>query len=155
MRARRVKYAGQRGFTLTELLATIAVIIIMSLAGLPFLLTYLPSVTLAWATRDMQSALNRAKLLAVTTRQSICVQVIPGGYQFLTGNCAGTSWKGPGTDSGGTFWLPNNITASDGGTSPIFTKFGTASQAGTITVTGPGGQSRTVSVSAMGQIAIP
>src|SRR5438093_9171577 len=24
---------------------------------------------------------------------------------------------GPGTDSGGTFWLPNNITASDGGTS--------------------------------------
>jgi len=155
MSARRVKYAGQRGFSLTELLATIAVIIIMSLAGLPFLLTYLPSVTLTWATRDMQSALNRAKLIAVTTRQNICVQVIPGGYRFLTSNCAGTSWKGPGTDSGGTFRLPNNITASNGGSSPIFTKFGTASQTGTITVTGHGGYSRTVSVSAMGRIAIP
>ena len=155
MGARRMKYPGQRGCSLSELLVAIAVIATMSLASLPFLLTYLPSVTLTWAARDMQSALNRAKLLAVTTRQSICVQVIPGGYQFLTVNCAGTSWKGSGTDSGGTFRLPNNITASNAGSSPIFTKFGTASQTGTITVTGPGGQSRTVTVSAMGRIVIP
>ena len=150
-----MKYRGQQGFSLSELSAAIAVMAIMALSGLPYLLTYLPSVTLTWAARDMQTALNRAKMLAVTTRQSICVQMVAGGYQFLTGNCSGTSWKGPGTDSGGTFRLPDNITASDGGNSPIFTKFGTASQTGTITVTGPGGQSRTVTVSAMGRIAIP
>ena len=150
-----MKYRGQQGFSLSELAAAISVMAVMALAGLPYLLTYLPSVTLTWATRDMQTALNRAKMLAVTTRQSICVQTVASGYQFLTGNCLGTSWKGPGTDSGGTFRLPNNVTASDGGTSPIFTKFGTASQTGTITVTGPGGKTRTVTVSAMGRIAIP
>ena len=150
-----MKFPGQQGFSLSELSAAIAVMAIMALSGLPYLLTYLPSVTLTWAARDMQTALNRAKMLAVTTRQSICVQMVAGGYQFLTVNCAGTSWKGPGTDAGGTFRLPDNITASDGGSSPIFTKFGTASQTGTITVTGPGGRTRTVTVSAMGRIAIP
>ena len=150
-----MKFPGQQGFSLSELAAAIAVMSIMALSGLPYLLTYLPSVTLTWAARDMHGGLTRAKMLAVATRQSICVQVIPGGYQFLTGNCSGTSWKGSGSDSGGTFRLPNNITASNGGSSPIFTKFGTASQTGTITVTGPGGQSRTVSVSAMGRIVIP
>ena len=145
-----MKYPGQQGFSLSELSAAIAVMSIMALSGLPYLLTYLPSVTLTWAARDMQTALNRAKMVAVTTRQSICVQMVAGGYKFLTVNCAGASWKGPGTDSGGTFRLPDNITASDGGSSPIFTKFGTASQTGTITVTGPGGRTRTVTVSAMG-----
>ena len=145
----------QRGFSLSELLVAMAIIAIMALATIPFLLTYLPSATLTWTTREMQSAITRAKMLAVTTRQSICFNIVPGGYQFLIVNCSGTAWKGPGTDSGGTFRVRDNVTVTNAGTSPIFTQFGTASQTGTITVTTPGGPSRTVTVSATGRVTIP
>ena len=147
--------AARRGFSLAELLVALAVIAIMVLTALPFLLTYLPSATVTWAARDIQSALNRSKMLAVTTRQSICFQTVSGGYQFLIGSCAGTAWTGEGTDSAGTFKSPINVTITNGGTSPIFTQFGTASQTGTITVTAPGGQSRTATVWTTGRITIP
>ena len=146
---------AQRGFSLSELLVAVAVLAIMVLTALPFLLASLRGSTVTWATRDVQSALNRSRMLAVTTKQSICFQTVSGGYQFLIGNCSGIAWTGPGTDSAGTFKSPSNVTITNGGTSPIFTQFGTASQTGIITVTGPAGQTRTATVLATGRITVP
>lgn len=147
--------SAQRGFSLSELLVALAVMAMMILTALPFVLASLRGATVTWATRDIQDALSRSKMLAVTTRQSICFQTVSGGYRFLIGDCSGAAWKGSGTDSAGTFKSPSNVTITNGGTSPIFTQFATASQTGAITVTGPTGQTRTATVWATGRITVP
>jgi type II secretion system protein H len=145
-----------RGYSLSELVVVIAIIGIMGAAAVPWLLSALPGATVTWGAREIQGSLMRAKMLAMSTRQTICVQVVSGGYQFVQGGCAGTVWTGPGTDSTGTFRpSPNSFTVTNGGASPIFTPFGNASQTGVLTVTAQGGGSRTVTVTASGRVTIP
>ena len=145
-----------RGYALSELVVVVAIIGIMASAAVPWLLSALPGATVTWGAREIQGSLMRAKMLAMSTRQTICVKVVAGGYQFVQGGCAGTVWTGPGTDSTGTFRpSPSSFTVSNSGTSPIFTPFGNASQTGVLTVTAKGGGSRTVTVTASGQVTIP
>ena len=145
-----------RGYSLSELVVVIAIIGIMGAAAVPWLLSALPGATVTWGAREIQGSLMRAKMLAMSTRQTICVKVVSGGYQFVQGGCAGTVWTGPGTDSTGTFRpSPSSFTVTNSGTNPIFTPFGNASQTGALTVTAQGGGSRTVSVTASGQVTIP
>src|SRR2546426_7989129 len=108
----------------------------------------LPSATANYAARELQSGLNRAKLMAVTTRQPVCVQPTASGYRFFQNTtCTGTPWSGTGTDANGVFSLANNITvALAAGSNPIFNQFGVAVQTGTLRVTGQTGSSMTVSV---------
>jgi len=146
---------SQRGYSLSELLVVVGIIAVMVLTALPFVLSSLRGVTLRSAASEIQDALSRSKMLAVTTRQSICFQTVAGGYQFLQGTCAGTAWRGPGTDASGTFRSPINVTVTNGGTSPIFTQFGTANPAGTIIATALGGQTRTATVWPTGRITVP
>ncbi|MFQ5945833.1 MAG: Tfp pilus assembly protein FimT/FimU [Anaerolineae bacterium] len=133
----------------------VGIIAIISVFALPSFLTYLQAATVKSSAAELHSGLNRAKQLAVTTRQTICVQVVANQYRFLQGGCAGTAWIGRGTDATGAFRLPHNVTITNGGTSPVFTQFGTASQTGTLTVTGPGGNTLTVTVIPSGRITIP
>ena len=145
-----------RGYALSELVVVIGIIGIMGAAAVPWLLSALPGMTVTWGAREIQGSLMRAKMLAISTRQTMCVQVVSGGYQFVQGGCAGTVWTGPGTDSTGTFHpSPNSFTVTNSGASPIFTPFGNASQTGVLTVTAQGGGSRTVSVTAPGRVTIP
>ena len=146
---------AQRGFSMTELLVAVGIMAIMIVTALPFVLASLRGATVTSATRELQDALIRSKMLAVTTRQNICFQTVSGGYRFLLVDCSGAAWKGSGTDSAGTFRSPSNVTVTNGGTSQIFTQFGTASQTGIITVTGPTGQTRTATVWATGRITVP
>ena len=145
-----------RGYALSELVVVVAIIGIMASAAVPWLLSALPGATVTWGAREIQGSLMRAKMIAMSTRQTMCVKVVSGGYQFVQGGCAGTVWTGPGTDSTGTFRpSPNSFTVTNSGTNPIFTPFGNASQPGALTVTAKGGGSRTVSVTASGQVTIP
>jgi type II secretion system protein H len=153
---RRCVVRGERGYTLAELLVVIAVIGIMAFIAVPFMMTYIPSATVNYAAREVQSALNRAKLQAVASRQAICVQIVAGGYQFVQGSCGGTVWTGPGTSATGVFAVANNMTLTlNAGASPIFNQFGVATQTGSFRVTGTGGVSQTVSVQASGRVTIP
>jgi Tfp pilus assembly protein FimT len=139
---------------LTELLVVVAVLGILMLAAVPWLMTYLPSATVSSGAREVHSVVSRAKMLAVTTRQSICVEVVAGGIRFRQGSCAGTVWAGTGTTSTGIFRFSNSVSVSNAGTSPIFTQFGTASQIGSISVTGTTGLTRTVAVALSGRVTI-
>lgn len=145
-----------KGFSLMELLVTIGLIGVLAAIAIPMWFAYVPAATLNGAARQVQSGLNQARLLAISTRQNICVQVVPGGYQFRQINCGGQAWTGLDTDGTGTFrpFTSNNITLT-GPVSPIFTPFGTASQAAVLTVTGPQGQTLTVTVVPSGRVSIP
>lgn len=145
---------SRKGFSAIELLVVIAIIGIMAAIAIPWWLTYWPAATVRGAARDLQGGLNQAKMLAITTRQNICVQVLAGGYRFQQGGCGGAAWLGAGTDGTGLFRTPENVTFS-GAASPIFTQFGTASQTAILTVTGPTNRTLTVTILPSGRVTIP
>ncbi len=155
----RMSLRNRNGFSAAELIVVMAVVAILAAIAIPWL-TYVPAATVNAAARQVQSGLNQAKLLALTTRQNICVQLVPGGYRFLVGGAGagcvvgGAPWTGADTDGAGTFrpWSANAITLA--GPSPIFTPFGTATQTGVYTITGQGGTG-TVTVLPSGRVTIP
>ena len=143
----------RKGFSVAELLVVVATIAILASAALPWWLTYLPAATVTAVAREIQGNLNLARQLALSTRQNICVQVVPGGYRFLQGGCGGAVWTGLNTDGSGTF-RPSSTVALAGG-SPVFTPFGNASQTAILTVTTPSGRTLTVTVLPSGRVTIP
>jgi prepilin-type N-terminal cleavage/methylation domain-containing protein len=153
----RVLARSEHGYTMAELLIVCAVIGIMAFIAVPFLLTYTSGATIDYAARELQSGLNRAKLMAVTTRQPLCVQPAAGGYRFFQNStCTGAPWSGAGTDANGVFNLSNNISvALAAGANPVFNQFGVAVQTGVLRVSGPTGRTLTVSVQASGRVTIP
>src|SRR5437899_4070552 len=66
----RFSARSEHGNTLPELLVVLVLIGAMASIAVPLLLSYLPSATANYAARELQSGLNRAKLMAVTTRQA-------------------------------------------------------------------------------------
>jgi type IV pilus assembly protein PilA len=148
----------ERGFSLLELIVVVAVIGIVLAIALPQFFTYYGSASATAGVQEMRTALYRAKQLAITLRQSVCVTIAggtPPTYQFRLGGCGGPVWVGDGTDAGGNFALQNGVALSNGGPSPIFTPLATASQAGSLTVTGHNGAARVVTVTPSGHITLP
>ncbi|MFZ1061441.1 MAG: prepilin-type N-terminal cleavage/methylation domain-containing protein [Candidatus Rokuibacteriota bacterium] len=145
---------SQKGFSAAELLVVIAIIGIMAAIAIPSMLAYWPTATVQGAARDLQGGLTRAKTLAITTRQNICVEVLAGGYRFRQGGCGGGAWVGAGTSATGLFSAPENVTFTSPA-NPIFTQFGTASQTAILTVTGPSNRTLTVTVLPSGWVRIP
>lgn len=152
---RRLAARSERGYSLTELLVVISIIGIMALIAVPLVMTYIPGATVNYAAREVQGSLNRAKLLAVATRQSICVQVVAGGYRFVQVSCGGTVWTGPGTNGAGTFTMGGGLTITNAGTSPVFNQFGMATTTGTFSISATGAAPVTVSVNTAGRVTIP
>lgn len=151
-------WGASRGFTVIELVLVIAIAAIVLAIAAPQFLSYYGSATSTAGVQEMRSALYRAKQLAITIRQNICVVVIPGptpAYQFRQGDCAGVPWVGPGTDGAGNLTLQNGVGLSNGAGNPIFTPLATVSQGGTLTVTGQNGVTRTVTVTPAGRITVP
>ncbi len=147
---------SQKGFSAAELLVVIAIIGIMAAIAIPSMLAYWPTATVQGAARDLQGGLTRAKMLAISTRQSIRVDVVAGGYRFWQPGLlpAPQYWVGAGTDGTGLFRAPENVTFTTAA-SPVFTQFGTATAQVVLTVTGPGNRTNTVTVEQSGRVRIP
>ena len=141
------------GFSLSELLVYLSVLGAMATVALPTAWTYLPAATASGGAREIRAILGQARMVAITTRQNICVQAAAGGFQLLQGTCAGVPWVGPDTNASGVIALSNDVTVS--GPAPVFTAFGTASTSGTVTVYHGGINSLTVTVQPSGQVTIP
>jgi len=150
---RRPNRFGSTGFSISELLVCISVLGAMATIALPTAWTYLPAAAASGGAREIRAILSQARMVAITTRQNICVRTVAGGFQLLQGTCAGAAWIGPDTSSTGVIALSNDVTFS--GPAPVFTAFGTASTSGVVTVSHGAGTSLTVTVQPSGQVTIP
>ena len=167
MVSERVPRLDDRGWSLAELLVVIAVIAILSAVAIPLFITYLQSSNVRGGAQEMRTAMNRAKQLAITLRQPICVCAPPtcplavgNGYQFRLNTCGGAlvpAATASGSDATGTFRLGSNVqvTVSPGNVAPVFTPLGGAAPAGQLRVTGPTGAFLTVTVSGGGRVTTP
>jgi Tfp pilus assembly protein FimT len=150
---KRLNRFGSTGFSISELLVCISVLGAMATIALPTAWTYLPAAAASGGAREIRAILSQARMVAITTRQNICVQTVAGGFQLLQGSCAGAAWIGPDTSATGVIALSNDVTFS--GPAPVFTAFGTASTSGVVTVSHGAGTSVTVTVQPSGQVTIP
>jgi prepilin-type N-terminal cleavage/methylation domain-containing protein len=144
---------GSAGFSLSELLVCISILGAMATIALPTAWTYLPAAAASGGAREIRAILSQARMVAITTRQNICVQTVAGGFRLLQGTCAGAAWVGPDTSATGMIALSNDVTLT--GPAAVFTAFGTASTSGILTVSHGSGNSLTVTVQPSGQVTIP
>jgi len=150
---RRRRLLGSAGFSLSELAVGMSVLGVLATLALPTAWTMLPASTARSGAREIQAAFNQARMVAIQTRQNVCVQAVAGGLKLLQGTCAGTAWVGQDTSDSGVITLSSAVVPS--GAWPIFTPFGTASTSGVLTVSHASGSSVTVTVEPSGRVTIP
>lgn len=158
MVSERTHRLNQEGWSLMELLVVVAIIGILAAITIPVIARYTRAATIRAGAQEMRTALLQAKQLAITRRQNICVQavVVPViGYRFLQNTCAGAAIVMPGTDGTGTFRLQNNVRVTVLAGPPVFTPLGAAAPGGQFQVTGPSGDTTTITISAAGRVCSP
>jgi Tfp pilus assembly protein FimT len=148
---------NRAGWSLSELIVMCAITGIVAAVSIPWMISANRAFNATHGAREIQAALNQARVVAITTRQNICFTSVTGGYAFRQGSCAGTAWVGPDTDATGRFRQASNVTLTPvtPNVFPIFTPFGTASTSGGITVTAATGTTITVTVLPSGRVTIP
>jgi prepilin-type N-terminal cleavage/methylation domain-containing protein len=138
-RARR-PLAADGGFTLVELLVVISLLVIVAAISAPFYLSYQRAQETNGAARELVTALNQARQLAITRSSSFSVesQANPQNRLRLCSGAAtpcpgGTVWMGPEADSAGWRVLDNGsrITQNPRIT---FSSLGAASATGSLRV---------------------
>ena len=134
------RHAAAGGFTLVELLAVIALLIIVTAIGAPFDLSYQRAQETNCAARELMTSLNQARQLAITRSNSFSVEAQANPQNRLR-LCAGTVtpcpggsvWIGPGTDATGWSVLDNGARITQ---NPriTFSSLGAATATGTLRV---------------------
>ena len=157
MRNRRTaEWHWESGFTLAELVIVIAVIGILSVMAVPAFLSYLNAAGLKSGAQQVATLVNQARELAIKENGDVCV-TLPSATQmsYRLGSCAGSAWRGAGTDALGNINLPPGVTAT-ASANPIFNYVGSALPAATYTLTyTQTGATLTASVAASGRITVP
>ncbi len=129
---------------------------VLTALSLPAFASYLRATAVTGAAREMRTALRRARQLAITGRQPICVRLVPpAGYEYRGGGCSGAPLALAGATASGMFALGNDVVLSNAGPDLVFTATGGAAPAGQLTLQGAGGDTRTVTVSPAGRIVSP
>lgn len=135
----RRRHAAAGGFTLVELLAVIALIVIVAAISAPFYLSYHRAQETNGAAREIITILNQARQLAITRSSSFSVEAQANPQNRLrmcagvATPCAGGIWTGPETDGAGWRVLDNGsrITQNPRIT---FSSLGAATATGTLRV---------------------
>ncbi|MBH9554347.1 GspH/FimT family pseudopilin [Inhella gelatinilytica] len=136
-----------RGFTLPEVLVTIAVIAILALVVMPNLLSLIAKARVEGVASELRTDLQYAKAEAIRLRRDVTVAVASGGgsYTLSYVDDAGV------TQVAKSVSLPSNTTLSASGMIVFERLRGQATSTGEVTVTNPSaGGSLKVSVNAVG-----
>ena len=144
------------GFSLVELTVVLAITAIVTVVATPMLLSYWDSWSLQAGARELASAINLGRQLAIATRSPICVDLNGTNLRFRVGGCAGEVWKGSVTDASGSIRIsdPTTVAISSNGRL-VFTTLGAATPAATYTLRHVRTQaSRAVVVAGSGRISV-
>jgi type II secretion system protein H len=152
--SQRVLVLGRLGFTVIELLIVLAIMSVVMAASVPWMITYSRSATLKAGAEEMAAGLNRARQLAISQNQNVCVEVTAAKYRFHVGSCGAAVWTGMGTGTNGFFTLSNRVTVASNA-NPVFDYLGAANPGATLSVTNPeGGATLSVVVSPAGRVRV-
>ena len=164
---RRSRVGGQRGFTLVELIAALAVIGIISIEATPLFMTFLRASETRGASRELATVLQQARELAIATNRSYRVDIDTDNNRLRfvrtsgdaapgcnPGNPDNPVCIGLGTDDQGYRRLVNQARLTNVTANPTFNPLGSAG-GGTITVrNAQGTSSLNVVVSSAGRVRI-
>jgi len=139
-----------------ELLLVVAIGSFLAVLAAPTLIGYAQTSALQAAARELATAINLGRQIAISQNTTVCVEVIEVNIRLRTGGCGGTIWAGPGTDGAGAIRLSDPSVLRIATTANVvFTNLGAASPAGTFTVTSPvTNRTRTVVVAATGRVSV-
>ncbi len=137
--------ATMSGFTLLELLVAIGIASALASVAVPAFLSWLPTLRLSAASRQVAVDLDLARTKAVS--QNTSFQVSFNGSSYLVQKCAGSC-----VNDSGNIALPEGITVSASG-SPLFLPRGTSTASSIITLSN-GAESRLIWVGLVGQVTI-
>lgn len=130
------------GFTVLELMVAIGIAMVVLGIAVPSFLTWLPTLRLSSAARQVATDLQVARMKAISQNASYTVtfNTSTGIYTY-------------GADSRDVGALYPGITISSAPTNPVFTPRGTASTTGTITLSN-GTATKQVQVSTVGRVTM-
>jgi type IV fimbrial biogenesis protein FimT len=159
MVSRRLRRLGSRGFTLTDLVITLAVVSIVATLAFPYFQTFLRTAKVKAAAQELASIVGGGRQLAIARNANVCVLLSGNQARYMLNTSAtcvgGTTYLGPVTKSDGTIALSNSMQISATTANVVFTNLGAASTAGTYTVRDPDtSQTLNVVVAASGRVTI-
>ena len=134
----------------------LAVTAITAVLATPTLLSYWDTWSLQAGARELASAINLGRQLAIAMRTPVCVDLVGGDLRYRVGGCAGKVWTGPATDAAGTVRISEAtpLELSSNGR-PVFTTLGAASPGATYTLRHARTRaSRTVVVAGSGRVSV-
>jgi len=142
--------------TLAEVVVVLGVIGVVVSLMVPTMLEYVRTAALQGGTRELATAVNLARQIAVARRTSVCVDVGGIDVRLRLGGCQGPSWTGPMTDSAGVIHLSGSTTLQvSSNTRVVFTALGAATPSGTYRVTDSRtNASRAIVVAASGRVSV-
>ena len=144
------------GFTLVELAVVLCITAVLAAISAPTLLSYWDSAALQAGARELASAINLGRHLAIATKTPICVEVSGPALRLRIGGCGGIAWTGAVTDASGAIHVSGaTILSGSSNARVVFTALGAASPAGTYTLTHARTRaSRSVVVAASGRVSV-
>lgn len=148
--------SSQAGYSLVELVITVAIILIVSALTAPSLLNYYRSARVRAAADAVSAYLNEGRQQAIKRNSPVCIANTTATIQYRQTNCTGTVLSVTGlTGPSGNVRLPENINLSST-ESAIFGSLGNASPGATYTVTDTvSNRTLTITVAPSGRVSIP
>jgi type IV fimbrial biogenesis protein FimT len=134
------------GFTLIELMATIGIMAVVMAIAVPSFLSFLPSLRLADAARQIATDLQQVRMKAIA--QNTAYQVNFSASTYSVQKCSGSC-----TNDSGNIVLPDGISIVSASVSPQFQPRGTAAAAAAITLTN-GATQKWVCVRSVGRVSV-
>jgi type II secretion system protein H len=145
-----------RGFSLVELAIVLAIIGALTVVVAPSLLSYWRTASLLGGARELASAMNLARQLAISRGAMVCIDLGGTNVRLRIGGCSGPIWTGATTDAAGVIRISDPATLEvSSNARVVFTPLGAATPSGTYRVTDPRTHmSRAVVVAASGRISV-
>lgn len=141
---------AEKGFTLTEILVSLSVVVILATISLPFIKRYQPNLKLDGASRDLASDLRLAQQYSISEQVSYYIDISTSTKQYKL-------YKTGSTTPVKTYSLPNEISfQSVNGLSSdrvTFNAYGAVSDSGSI-VLSTSQKSKTINIKPSGYVEL-